>query len=159
MRRKDREVSGRDQIKAIIKACKVCRIAMIAAGKPYVVPMCFGYEWDDNGLTLWFHSGLKGKKLDAMRENSAICFEMDVEDGVISGGDVACKHSYAFSSVIGEGNMRFAQNAEEKRHGLNCIMQHLTGREGWTYPDPQLMVTEVFYVHADCVEASQNPKR
>lgn len=159
MRRKDREVTGRENIEAILKACKVCRIAMIAEGKPYVIPMNFGYEWDDNGLTLYFHSGLKGKKIDAMRADPHVCFEMDIEDGVIEGGDVACQYSYAFSSIIGEGCVQFAENNEQKRHGFDIIMQQLTGREGWTYSDAHLSVAEVFIVRADSLEASRKTPR
>ena len=67
MRRKDREITGRENIEPILRACKTCRVAMIADGAPYVVPLNFGYTWDDDGLTLYFHSGLKGKKIDALR--------------------------------------------------------------------------------------------
>lgn len=154
MRRKDRELTGRENIEPILQACKVCRVAMVSDGKPYVVPLNFGYEWDDGGLTLYFHSGLRGKKIDAMRENPAVCFEMECENGVIDGGDTACKYSYAFTSIIGEGTMRFAQNNEEKRKGFDVIMRHLTGRDGWTYSDAHLSVAEVFWVHADSFEAS-----
>ena len=77
MRRKDREIFGRDQIEPILQESKVCRIAMIADGKPYVIPMNFGYTWDDTDLTLYFHSGLKGKKIDALKADPHICFEMD----------------------------------------------------------------------------------
>lgn len=159
MRRKDRELTGRDNIEPILKACKVCRIAMIADGKPYVIPMNFGYEWDESGLTLYFHSGLKGKKIDALRADPSVCFEMDMEDGVIDGGDTACKYSYAFSSLIGEGRVEFAQDNAEKRHGFDVIMRHLTGRDGWTYSDAHLSVAEVMRVHADSFEASRKPMR
>lgn len=62
MRRKDREITGRENIEPILRACKTCRVAMIADGAPYVVPLNFGYTWDDDGLTLYFHSGLKGTR-------------------------------------------------------------------------------------------------
>ncbi|MDO4270123.1 MAG: pyridoxamine 5'-phosphate oxidase family protein [Eubacteriales bacterium] len=159
MRRKDRELHGRENIEPILKACKVCRIAMIADGKPYVIPMNFGYEWDEAGLTLYFHSGLRGKKIDALRADPHVCFELDVEDGVTGEGDVACKYSYAFSSIVGEGSMRFAQDNEEKRRGFDVIMRHLTGRDGWTYSDAHLSVAEVFWVRADSFEASRKPQK
>ena len=63
MRRKDREISGRENIEPILQACRTCRLAMIAEGAPYVIPLNFGYTWDDDGLTLYFHSGVKGKKI------------------------------------------------------------------------------------------------
>ncbi len=155
MRRKEREVSGRENIEPILQKCKVCRIGMTADGRPYVVPMNFGYEWDENGLTLYFHSGLKGKKIDALRADPRICFEMDSDDGLIRGGDVACRYSFAFSSVVGEGSVVFAQNNEQKRHGFDVIMRHQTGRDGWEYSDAHLSVTEVFWVHADSFEGSR----
>ena len=62
MRRKDREITGRENIEPILQACKVCRVAMTGTdGWPYVIPMNFGYTWDEDGLTLYFHGGVKGK--------------------------------------------------------------------------------------------------
>ena len=89
MRRKDREITGRENIEPILRACKTCRVAMIADGAPYVVPLNFGYTWDDDGLTLYFHSGLKGKKIDALRADPRVCFELDTEQGVTGEGDIA----------------------------------------------------------------------
>ncbi|MGI6181853.1 MAG: pyridoxamine 5'-phosphate oxidase family protein [Agathobaculum sp.] len=159
MRRKDREITGRENIEPILKACKVCRIGMIADGWPYVIPMNYGYEWDDTGLTLYFHSGVKGKKLDALRADPHICFEMDLEDGLTGEGDNACRYSYAFSSVVGYGSMEFAQDSAQKRHGFDVIMRHQTGRGGWTYTEPALSVAEVFWVHADSFEASRKTRK
>ena len=160
MRRKDREIFGRDQIEPILQECKVCRIAMIADGKPYVIPMNFGYTWNDTGLTLYFHSGLKGKKIDALKADPRICFEMDTQHSLTGEGDLACRYSYAFSSVVGEGSVEFAQNNDQKRAGFEHIMRHQTGRDGWTYGDSHLAVTEVFWVHADSFEASRkDPKK
>ena len=91
MRRKDREITGRENIEPILRACKTCRVAMIADGAPYVVPLNFGYTWDDDGLTLYFHSGLKGKKIDALRADPRVCFELDTEQGVTGEGDTNIK--------------------------------------------------------------------
>ena len=159
MRRKDREIFGKEEIEPILQECKVCRIAMIANGKPYVVPMNFGYTWDDDGLTLYFHSGLQGKKMDALKKDPRICFEMDIQKGLTSGGDNACRYSYAFSSIVGEGSVVFAQNNDEKRAGFEHIMLHQTGKSGWTYGDAHLSVTEVFWVKADSFEASRKIPR
>ena len=66
MRRKDREITGRENIEPILQDCKVCRVAMTGTdGWPYVIPMNFGYTWDEDGLTLYFHGGVKGKNMKA----------------------------------------------------------------------------------------------
>lgn len=160
MRRKDREIFGRENVEPILQACKVCRIAMIADGRPYVIPMNFGYTWDGSGFTLYFHSGLKGKKIDALKADPRICFEMDIQDGLTGDGDLACRYSYAFSSIVGEGSVEFAQTNDEKRQGFDIIMKHQTGRDGWTYSDAHLAVAEVFRVRAESFEASRKqPKQ
>ena len=170
MRRKDREITGRENIEPILRACKTCRVAMIADGAPYVVPLNFGYTWDDDGrlvkvegdpenpfdgLTLYFHSGLKGKKIDALRADPRVCFELDTEQGVTGEGDIACRYSFAFSSIVGYGSMEFAKTPDEKRKGFDVIMQHQTGKGGWTYTDAALSVTEVMRVRAESFEASR----
>lgn len=102
MRRKDREITGRENIEPILQACKVCRVAMTGPdGWPYVIPMNFGYTWDEDGLTLYFHGGVKGKKIDSLKADPRICFELDCEEGLTGEGDLACRYSYAFSSIVG----------------------------------------------------------
>ena len=143
MRRKDREITGRENIEPILQACKVCRVAMTGTdGWPYVIPMNFGYTWDEDGLTLYFHGGVKGKKIDSLRADPRVCFELDCEEGLTGEGDLACRYSYAFSSIVGYGRVEFAEDNEEKRQGLDVIMQHQTGKGGWTYTDAALSVTE-----------------
>ena len=156
MRRKDREITGRENIEPILQACKVCRVAMTGTdGWPYVIPMNFGYTWDEDGLTLYFHGGVKGKKIDSRRADPRVCFELDCEEGLTGEGDLACRYSYAFSSIVGYGRVEFAEDNEEKRQGLDVIMQHQTGKGGWTYTDAALSVTEVMRVRAESFEASR----
>ena len=182
MRRKDREITGRENIEPILRACKTCRVAMIADGAPYVVPLNFGYTWDDDGLTLYFHSGLKGKKIDALRADPRVCFELDTEQGVTGEGDTnikldgdnALKSDIYRSGIYGSGSgsltisggtvtanggMEFAKTPDEKRKGFDVIMQHQTGRSGFTYNDASLSVAEVFHVRADSFEASRKALR
>ena len=44
MRRKDREITDRAEIEAILNEAMVCRIGLADGGEPYVVPLSFGYE-------------------------------------------------------------------------------------------------------------------
>ena len=118
MRRKDREISGRENIEPILQACRTCRLAMIAEGAPYVIPLNFGYTWDDDGLTLYFHSGVKGKKIDALRADPRVCFEMDTEEGVTGEGDLACRYSFAFSSVVAMGASSLRRTTRKNGAGL-----------------------------------------
>lgn len=74
-------------------------------------------------------------------------------------GDIACRYSFAFSSIVGYGSMEFAKTPDEKRKGFDIIMQHQTGRSGFVYNDASLSVAEVFHVRADSFEASRKALR
>ena len=80
MRRKDKEVTDRNGIKEIICECKTCHVAMVDGYMPYVVPLSFGYKFiDDGALELYFHSAFEGKKIDILKRNNKVCFEMSCE--------------------------------------------------------------------------------
>ncbi|MBU3917342.1 pyridoxamine 5'-phosphate oxidase family protein, partial [bacterium] len=71
MRRKEKEITDKAIIDSIINDSKVCRLGLSDDNRPYVVPLCFGYEND----TLYFHSAHKGMKLDILKKNKQVCFE------------------------------------------------------------------------------------
>lgn len=128
MRRKDREVKDIKELIQIIDQCKVCRIAMQDDAGLYIVPMNFGYIYENNQLVLFFHSADKGRKVNALKENKNVCFEMDCEHHLIT-ADEACQHSYAFKSIIGNGNVAFIEDLEEKKAALSILMKHQTGKD------------------------------
>ena len=74
MRRKENEITDKAEIESIIKQSWVCRLAMSVDGEPYVVPLCFGYAED----VLYLHSAKEGKKIEMLKQNSAVCFEFDL---------------------------------------------------------------------------------
>jgi nitroimidazol reductase NimA-like FMN-containing flavoprotein (pyridoxamine 5'-phosphate oxidase superfamily) len=129
MRRKDREVNGKDAIEAIILKCKTCHVGMADGGMPYVVPLSFGYKFLDGGtLELYFHSATEGKKLDIIKKNNKVCFEMACEGELIR-ADVPCGFGYFYSSVIGFGEAVFITDVAEKCEALNIIFKRQTGED------------------------------
>ena len=128
MKRKDKEITDiRDKIN-LIKKCKVCRIGLSENNKPYIIPLNYGYDFQNNTLTLFFHSAKEGKKMDIIKKNNNACFEVDCDNQLIE-AEKACKYSYAFKSIIGFGKIIFFEDVNEKIYGLNKIMQHQTGKE------------------------------
>jgi nitroimidazol reductase NimA-like FMN-containing flavoprotein (pyridoxamine 5'-phosphate oxidase superfamily) len=61
-----------DEIEAVLHRHHVGRLACVVASEPYLVPITYGYR---NGL-LYGHS-LPGQKLDAMRAEPRVAFEVD----------------------------------------------------------------------------------
>ncbi len=159
MRRKDREVTDPVQIEQIVQRCDVCRLAMVDAGMPYVVPMNFGYTVEQGQWTLYFHSAKEGRMLRILRENPAVCVEMDGAH-VLLPAEQACGYGMAFESVILDGEVAFAQSDAQKVLWLNHLMRKVAPGECFAYAPQMLAATEVFCVHVHHVSAKQRlPKR
>ncbi|MCP3874286.1 MAG: pyridoxamine 5'-phosphate oxidase family protein [Desulfobacteraceae bacterium] len=150
MRRKEKEITNTIDIEKIIMESDVCRIAMVDGQTPYIVPMNFGYK--DN--TLFFHSALSGKKIDLIRKNSNICFEVD---HVIKfkKAALACDWGIEYKSVIGFGKAQFIEDAKEKKSALNIIMSQYSGRS-FEYSDEMLEKTMVIKVPIDKMSGKQS---
>ena len=140
MRRKDREITESDRIQKIIDACQCMRIALADGACAYIVPVNFGY--DKAGKAFYFHGAAKGRKIDLIRQNGYAGFEMDTDHRLVT-ADEACGFSFEYSSIIGKGRITVVDDLEEKRHGLDCIMEHMAGGGRWEYPDPMLKLTAV----------------
>jgi len=143
MRRKDKEITDRSEIEAIIRKSLICRLAMADENRPYIVPLCFGFR----NNTLYFHSAIHGKKLNILRNNPRICIEFDA-DCVIRTGDNACDFSMRYSSVIGFGTATFVNNPEAKRDALDVIMAHYTDGK-FTYTDSAIRKIAIIKVNID----------
>ena len=126
MRRKDREVTGDENIAKIIEQCTTCHIAMVDdadAGMPYVIPMSFGYSLKDGVLELYFHCAHVGKKLDCIRKNPNVAFSMCVENRIEIHEDVYCKSGRFYASVVGQGKAEIVEDSAEKCRGLSLLME------------------------------------
>ena len=128
MRRKDRELKDIADIMEIVKRCEVVHLAMAVDNKPYIVPVNFGYAYDNEQLELYFHCAESGKKIDMLRINPNICFEMDCDHQLIEGTN-ACAYGFQYSSVIGMGKADFVEDTELKKHYLNKLMLNVAQKE------------------------------
>ena len=122
MRRSDRELRDPGQLLEIIDACKVFRLAMVAEGRPYLVPLNFGYAYEGGQFEFYFHSALQGRKLDLLRQNPQVCFELVP-------ADLPCGYSYRYASVIGEGTVELVEEPARKVLYLQRLLRHQTGQD------------------------------
>ena len=119
MRRAEREIKDRKTIDEILRQATVCRLGLCEGGKPYVVPVNFGYDGD----CLYFHSAPEGRKMEIMKSNPNVCFEVDVDHEIVP-TDTACDWTARFRSVIGFGKAWPVEDPEEKRRALDVILGH-----------------------------------
>ena len=128
MRRKDRQITDLEAIRAILDKAKVLHLAMIDGARPYVVPMNYGYALADGRLTLYLHSAKEGRKLDVLQNNDRVAFVLETNVSQVSGGDIPCKDGEADASVMGEGRAVLLTDSAEKMAALSILMKTQTGR-------------------------------
>ena len=68
--------------------------------------------------------------MDLIRKNGCAGFEMDTAHELVR-ADAACGFSFRYRSIGGEGRIAVVEDPEEKRHGLDCIMKHMSGTGTW----------------------------
>lgn len=151
MRRKDREITDIKEIEAIIRRAGVCRLAMVDDGRPYLVPLCFGYQ----DRTLYFHSAMKGKKLDLLKKNGQVCFEMEGECELVE-GERACDWGMKYESVVGFGRAVFMDDPESKLKALALIMAGYSDRL-FEFSDSEIKNTCVFRVDISEMRGKRAP--
>ena len=143
MRRKDREVADSTKIADIISRCTCCRIGFDDDGEVYIVPLNFGYQTKENTYTFYFHGANEGRKIDLMKKNPNVGFEMDT-DYALHETDYACGHSARFQSIIGNGIVSIVSETEEKKLGLSLLMEHNTGKRNWDFDEKMVNAVSVF---------------
>lgn len=124
MRRSEKELKSRDEIEAVLKKATVCRLGLADGNIPYVVPLNFGF----NGNSLYFHSAKEGRKLDIIRRNNNVCFEMDADQAFVP-AEKGCNWSLKYRSVIGNGKACFVDAPAEKIAALKIIMAHYSDKQ------------------------------
>ena len=119
MRRSDREVSDPRDIEEIIASAMVCRLGLVDGDRPYIVPVCFGYE-DGH---LYVHCAPVGHKIDLLTANPEVCVELEADVELIR-CDQACGWAFHYRSAIGYGRGSVITDEEQKEHCLDVIMAH-----------------------------------
>ena len=117
MRRQDREIADTNRMWEILRSAEVCRVACCGEGGPYIVPMNFGIL---DGK-LYFHCASAGTKLDLLKANPNVCFEVEANVKVLP-GEQACGWSVRYQSVIGFGHASVVEGLGERRAGITALL-------------------------------------
>jgi len=140
--KKEREVANKQEIIQIIEKCDICRLAFLDNNIPYIVPMNFGYSYDNNKLVLYFHCAREGKKLDIIKKNNIVCFEMDCSHNLIT-SNIACKYTMEFESLIGNGVIEIVDTDREKLIALNYIMKKYSNKNDFLFEEKKVKLIKI----------------
>jgi len=104
---------------------------------------------------LYFHSAKEGKKIDILRKNNQVCFEMDNEGEIVK-GHRACSWGMKYVSVIGFGQAFFIEDDIGKKKALDILMEKYAGRSGFSYADDELEKIIIIDVKIDQISGKQS---
>ena len=124
MRRKDKKIESESDITEILQSGKICYLSVVDGGKPYVVPLNYGYS--DGAL--FFHSSPQGRKIDVIKRNPEVCFSI-VSDYRLVRDKKACSWSTKYSSVIGTGKALILTDLEDIKTGLAILMEQYSDED------------------------------
>jgi nitroimidazol reductase NimA-like FMN-containing flavoprotein (pyridoxamine 5'-phosphate oxidase superfamily) len=119
MRKQNQQISDKEIIEAILQKSKIIRIAMMDGNRPYILPFNYGYS--DN--CIYIHSAPEGKKLDLLRQENHVCFEIEQVAEIVP-AEAACKWATTYRSVVGYGSISILNDFRQKQEALKIIMSH-----------------------------------
>jgi nitroimidazol reductase NimA-like FMN-containing flavoprotein (pyridoxamine 5'-phosphate oxidase superfamily) len=119
-------------MESLLNEAKVCRLGCNDNGRPYIVPLSFGYR--DGAI--YIHSAPSGRKISLLTKNPECCIEVD-ECIEIVHDKKPCNWGIHYRCVICSGRAYFVTDPDEKRDGLNCIMNHY-GAESHPFSEKEL---------------------
>ncbi|QPB42460.1 pyridoxamine 5'-phosphate oxidase family protein [Rodentibacter haemolyticus] len=137
IRRRDRAITDYNQMLEIMAQCDVCRLGLRDGESVYIVPLNFGFQANDNQLTLYFHGFVKGKKIDLIQQNPSAVFEMDRKHNIVT-ANIACHYSFLYQSIMGKGEISIIDNEAEKITALQCLMENYTQKNDWQFEKHEL---------------------
>lgn len=155
MTKRERQITDPNQIKAFLDTAQVLHLGLAVDNMPYVVPMNYGYVMNDGKLTLYLHGATRGKKLDMIRKNPNVFFEMDC-DRVPFDGVMPCQYGLAYSSVMGQGTATIVEDVEEKKQAMTVLMKTQTGKD-FTFEDRLVSMVAVIRIDVSEYTAKHRP--
>lgn len=151
MRRKDREINDPTIIRNIFERGKICRLALFDGHEPYLVPLNYGYSEP----YLYFHSAPEGRKIEILRLNPLVCFEIEELTEIVT-GPRSCDYTTRYRSIIGYGRAEIIHDEDSIRHGLDVIMKQHGRNEGLEYDQAYFRRMVLIRLRIERVSGKQN---
>ena len=96
---KERDVMSQLEIDQFLTCARTGRLGLVINGEPYIIPVGFVYHKGKIAI----HSCTKGKKMEALKSNPRVCFEVDETLSDVS----------MYKSVILQGTSRILEDEQE----------------------------------------------
>jgi len=126
MTKREFKITDEQALRRILDTAKVLRLGISVDNEPYIYPMNYGYTLENGTLKLYLHSAVSGKKLELLRQNPSVCFQLDC-DNIPFEGKVACQYGLSYQSISGRARAVLVESVEEKMEAMSILMKTQTG--------------------------------
>jgi uncharacterized protein len=116
MRRKEKEITSKQELIDILTTTKYVTVAMCIENNPYLVTLTYGYDEKNNSL--YFHCAKQGKKIDILKQNNIVWGQALIDNGYVEG---KCDHLYATTQF--RGTVSFIEDINEKEKALKIMIK------------------------------------
>ncbi|UCE42028.1 MAG: pyridoxamine 5'-phosphate oxidase family protein [Candidatus Aminicenantes bacterium] len=118
IRRREKEISDKKELWAILDEAKYVVVAMCKDNEPYLATLSHGYDRKRN--CIYFHCAKEGKKVDILKEQNKVWGQALMDKGYVQG---SCDHLFATTQFM--GRITFVENRDEKKHALEVMINAL----------------------------------
>ncbi len=141
MRQANKEIRDKEIIIDLLKTAHVGRLGTLSAdGYPMVKPLNFAYH----AGKIYFHSAREGEKIDDIRRDSRVCFEVDLPIALVKSAGSPCRAEYLYRSVIIRGRAHIVEDPAEQIEALRSLMEKYQPEGGYgTFPEEKVKITGV----------------
>ena len=124
---KARAIPDKKELVDVIQRSQYCHLSLVDLdGKPYVIPMNFGYRDD----VIYLHGAQHGKKIDILKQHPDVCINFTTDHVLrYQNEEVACSWSMKYRSVLCYGQAEFIVDPEEKIMAFHIVMAQYTSGE------------------------------
>jgi nitroimidazol reductase NimA-like FMN-containing flavoprotein (pyridoxamine 5'-phosphate oxidase superfamily) len=155
MRAAKKEIKDPAVITDLFTQSHVGRLGTIGAdGSPMIKPLNFVYLDGD----IYFHSAREGEKMDDMKRDARVCFEIDLPLGYVRNDKSPCRAGYRYRSVIVKGRALTVEDRETKLRVLAALMEKYQPEGGYgPIPEDKLALTAVVRIIIHRVSGKEDP--
>jgi nitroimidazol reductase NimA-like FMN-containing flavoprotein (pyridoxamine 5'-phosphate oxidase superfamily) len=155
MTKRERQITDLCEIRRILDTAKVLHLGLAVDNEPYVVPMNYGYIWENDKPVIYLHSAVRGKKLDMLAQNPKVFFELEC-DRMPFDGEKPCQYGMVYSSVMGRGQACIVEDVEEKKQAMSILMKTQTGKD-FSFEDRLVSMVAVIRIDVSEYTAKHRP--
>jgi len=141
------------EMELLLERMPVGRLAVTTEEGPYIVAVNYLFF----AGSIYFHSGMAGRKMEALRTDPRVCFMVD-EIGPQVLWEQGCGISQLYKSVVCFGKVEFVEEQAEKRAILEKMVQRYVPSRYPISPmkDENIKKTAVVRIIIDSMSGKEN---